>query len=165
GIAASSGAPGRLERVERSDGSGPLVLVDYAHSPDAIEEVVRSLLPLVEGRLITLFGCGGDRDAGKRPLMARAAAHAHQVVLTSDNPRSEDPEQILDDAEEGLRGGSTPYRRIADRAAAIREAIAGATAGDVVLLAGKGHESYQELATGRIEFDDRVEAFAALEAM
>ena len=164
GLTAARGAPGRLERVHGPPGT-PRVLVDYAHSPEALTEVVGSLKPLVAGRLITVFGCGGDRDAGKRPLMARAASASDFVVLTSDNPRTEDPEAILDDAEAGLVGSNTPYAREADRAAAIARAIDEAKPNDVVLLAGKGHERYQEVAGERLEFDDRRVAAAVLDAL
>jgi len=164
GLAAARGAPGRLERVSGPSG-GPRVLVDYAHSPEAIEEVITALQPLVSGRLILLFGCGGDRDVGKRPLMARAASAADFVVLTSDNPRTEDPEEILNHAEAGLVQSSTPYRRVVDRAQAIAAAVKEAGPEDVVLIAGKGHETYQEIDGQRLEFDDRLVAADALGAM
>lgn len=165
GLREATGAPGRLERVERADGRGPLVLVDYAHTPDALAGVQAALRPLFDGALVTVFGAGGDRDAGKRPAMGAAvAAGSDRAVLTSDNPRTEDPEAILDAVEAGLVEGGASYRRITDRAEAIAAAIAQADDRDVVLLAGKGHEPYQELADGRIDFDDREHARAALEA-
>jgi UDP-N-acetylmuramyl-tripeptide synthetase len=167
-------APGRMERVQRSDGRGPLVVVDYAHSPDALTTALASLRPFVPGRLVTVFGCGGDRDVGKRPLMAAAAwAGSDAIVMTSDNPRSEEPDAILDDMEPGLPGGltpataladldTTPITRIADRRDAIRAAIAAAGTGDLVLVAGKGHEMTQDTNGRSVHFDDREEARQAL---
>ncbi len=161
GWATTKGAPGRLERVE---GQGPRVLVDYAHTPDAISQVVAALRPLVPGELVVVFGCGGDRDAGKRPLMARAAAAADAVIATSDNPRHEDPDAILDAVVPGFEGSETPWRRITDRAQAIATAIAEAQPDDVILIAGKGHEDYQVVGDHKLPFDDRAVARAALEA-
>ena len=156
------GAPGRLERVE---GSGPLVLVDYAHTPDALRRVLATLRPLTPGRLHVVFGAGGDRDPGKRPLMGQAAAEgADHVVLTTDNPRSEDPEAILDAIQAGLVGASVPCVRLVDRSKAIFAAIDQAADSDLVLIAGKGHETYQEVAGQRLPFDDREQARLALEA-
>jgi UDP-N-acetylmuramoyl-L-alanyl-D-glutamate--2,6-diaminopimelate ligase len=164
GCAQTRGAAGRLERVERDDGSGPVVLVDYAHSPDALRAALLALSALQPARIITLFGCGGDRDPGKRPLMAQAAATASDlVVLTSDNPRNEDPEKILDATEKGLVGSSTPYKRISDRAEAIMHAIKCAREGEVVLIAGKGHERTQEILGVQHPFDDCEQARRALE--
>jgi len=163
GWKATPGAPGRLERVVREDRVGPTVLVDYAHSDDALARVLSGLRPLTGGRITTVFGCGGDRDAGKRPLMAAAAAAGSDaLVLTSDNPRGEDPEAILDAMEPGLTGCDIPWQRIADRAAAIGAAIGSAGADDVVLIAGKGHETYQEVGGERLAFDDRLVARQAL---
>ena len=165
GWSTTRGAPGRLERVTRIDGEGPLVLVDYAHSDEALREVLRTLRPLVQGQLGLVFGCGGDRDAGKRALMGRAAGEgADWVVLTSDNPRSEDPEAILDGAALGLESCSTPYQRQADRAQAIAGAVARARQEDVVVIAGKGHETTQEIGGVLHPFDDRDHARRALEA-
>jgi UDP-N-acetylmuramoyl-L-alanyl-D-glutamate--2,6-diaminopimelate ligase len=168
-LAALTPAPGRMQRL---GGAGkPLAVVDYAHSPDALEVVLMSLRPLAQassGRLICVFGCGGDRDRGKRPLMgAIAARNADQVVLTSDNPRSEDPLAIIADTLEGVLGeaqaGQEP-QVIVDRRAAITAAIAGAGAGDIVLIAGKGHEDYQESAGRRVPFQDASVAAEALSA-
>jgi UDP-N-acetylmuramoyl-L-alanyl-D-glutamate--2,6-diaminopimelate ligase len=162
--------PGRMQRL--GGGGKPLAVVDYAHSPDALEEVLMSLRPLAEtdaGRLICVFGCGGDRDRGKRALMgAIAARSSDQVVLTSDNPRSEDPLAIITDILEGVLGeeqrpGQAPLV-IADRREALVATIAGATAGDVVLVAGKGHEDYQEVAGQRIPFSDAAVIAEALAA-
>lgn len=158
GLASCAPVPGRLERV--SEGT-PVVLVDYAHTPDALDRVLRSVKPLVRGRLITVFGCGGDRDPTKRAPMARAAcAHSDLCVATSDNPRTEDPEKILADIARGLSGA---HEVRPDRRDAIRRAIRYAADDDVVLIAGKGHETYQILGHERVDFDDRVEARRALE--
>jgi UDP-N-acetylmuramoyl-L-alanyl-D-glutamate--2,6-diaminopimelate ligase len=140
-----------------------LVVVDYAHTDDALRNVIHVARQLTSGRVITLFGCGGDRDRTKRPLMGMAAAEASDyVVLTSDNPRSEDPLAIINDATVGLRRFDTPHAIEVDRATAIRLALAQARPGDIVLLAGKGHENYQVLADRTIHFDDREVALAAL---
>jgi len=165
GLSAARGAPGRLERVASTQAVGPTVLVDYAHTPDALSEVVASLRKVAPGRLIVLFGCGGDRDVGKRALMSSAAARGDFIVLTNDNPRGEDPEAILDDAEVGLKASSTPYLRIADRGAAIAAAIHEAGPGDVVLLAGKGHETHQDFGDHQVAFDDRQVAAAVLRTL
>ena len=167
-LAALTPPPGRMQRL--GGGAKPLAVVDYAHSPDALEEVLMSLRPLVGahgGRLICIFGCGGDRDRGKRTLMgAIAARNADHVVLTNDNPRSEDPLEIITDILEGVLGeeqrpGKAPLV-MADRREAIASTLAGAGAGDVVLIAGKGHEDYQETAGQRVSFSDAAEAAAAL---
>lgn len=166
--AALSPVPGRMHAAW-TDGPAelPLVLVDYAHTPDALEKALQALQPLVThrgGRLWCVFGCGGDRDRSKRPLMAAAAEReAARLVLTSDNPRSEDPLQILLDMQVGL---SEPVRAIVepDRAEAIRHAVDLADARDVILLAGKGHEDYQETAGQRRPFSDGVEGRLALQA-
>ena len=144
--------PGRLERVTDN---GPLqVFVDYAHTPDALVNVLRTIRALKPKRIITVFGCGGDRDRTKRPKMARAAEEGSDIcVLTSDNPRSEDPHAIIADAAAGFtRSG---HLQIADRREAIYTAIQNAWQGDIVLIAGKGHENYQEVQGKRTPFDDR----------
>lgn len=152
--------PGRLERVPGGDGY--TVLVDYAHTDDALRHVLSTLRPLCVGRLLVLAGCGGDRDRSKRPLMARAAVElADFSVFTSDNPRSEDPLAILGEMEAGARG-QAPYQIIPDRAAAIAEIVGMARAGDVVVLAGKGHENTQEIHGERKPFSDVEEARKAL---
>jgi UDP-N-acetylmuramoyl-L-alanyl-D-glutamate--2,6-diaminopimelate ligase len=156
---------GRLEPVTAS-GSDIRIFVDYAHTDDAIANVLSALRPLVPagGRLITVFGCGGDRDRSKRPRMARAAwRDSDAVVVTSDNPRTEDPEAIIDEIMMGVpdwRGRATV--READRAAAIEHAVGSAGRGDVILIAGKGHEDYQIVGTAKRHFDDRVVAAEAL---
>ena len=156
-----SGAPGRFERVEHDRGFA--VVVDYAHSDDALLNVLRTAQEVVVGKIITVFGCGGDRDRSKRAPMGEAAGSLSDVViLTSDNPRTEDPEQILCDAEEGIRKTGKPYRKIADRREAIHEAINQAQKGDLVLIAGKGHEDYQILGREVFHFDDCEVAREAL---
>jgi UDP-N-acetylmuramyl-tripeptide synthetase len=159
--------PGRLELVEAPTGRsrGPRVFVDYAHTPDALDKVCRTLAEVCEGKLHVVFGCGGDRDRTKRAPMAKAvAAHAHHAYLTSDNPRHEEPEAILDEVEPGFVGSSCDRRRIVDRAEAIRAAVASSAAEDTVLIAGKGHETYQIFKDTMVPFDDRQEAARALAA-
>ena len=142
--------PGRLERI--ADTPCP-VLRDYAHTPDALERVLVTLRPLTRGKLYVVFGAGGDRDRGKRPLMGEVATRGADVaIVTSDNPRTEDPDEIIDDIEQGMRGAHT---RITDRRAAIRHALNSARADDIVLLAGKGHETYQIIGTEKQSFDER----------
>ena len=156
-----TGAPGRFERVPH-DGDFSVV-VDYAHSDDALLNVLRTAREVVKGKIITVFGCGGDRDRTKRAPMGEAAGSLSDVViLTSDNPRTEDPEQILCDAEEGIRKTGKPYRKIADRSDAIHQAISEARTGDLVLIAGKGHEDYQIIGREVFHFDDKEVARAAL---
>jgi UDP-N-acetylmuramoyl-L-alanyl-D-glutamate--2,6-diaminopimelate ligase len=137
-------------------------IVDYAHTPDSLENVLKATRPFVEGQLICVFGCGGDRDRTKRPMMGKIAAElADRVVVTSDNPRTEDPERILEDIVAGIPD-SVEALVIGDRAQAIRTAIAQAQPGDGVVIAGKGHEDYQILGTEKIHFDDREQARLAL---
>lgn len=152
--------PGRLERL--GGGPQPLVVVDYAHTPDALEKALEALRPTVAAghKLVCVFGCGGDRDAGKRPMMGRSASRlADEVIVTSDNPRGELPRAIIDQV---LAGTSGPVEAIEERQVAIFTAVSHARAGDVVLLAGKGHETYQEIAGVRHPFSDREVAAAAL---
>jgi UDP-N-acetylmuramoyl-L-alanyl-D-glutamate--2,6-diaminopimelate ligase len=167
GIAQCSAVPGRFERVDC--GQPFLVVVDYAHTEDALRNTIataRALVADAKGRVITLFGCGGDRDRSKRPHMGMAAAElSDSVVLTSDNPRSEDPLSIMTDAMVGLGRFDTPHIAEPDRAKAIRAALGQARAGDVVLLAGKGHETYQILKSGTIHFDDRETAREVLRSL
>ena len=169
GIARLASVPGRLERIEND--LDITVLVDYAHTPDALEKVLQAVRSLAMGKLIALFGCGGDRDRGKRPLMGEIAGRlSDRVVLTSDNPRTEEPLRILEEIEEGIRKAGLKKIRISkfqirsegkgywiesDRRAAIRLALRLARAGDLVLIAGKGHEDYQVIGSKRIRFDDR----------
>jgi UDP-N-acetylmuramoyl-L-alanyl-D-glutamate--2,6-diaminopimelate ligase len=144
---------------------GPTVIVDYAHKPDALDKLLRAVRELARGRrLVLLFGCGGDRDKGKRPQMGEIAGRlADYTILTSDNPRSEEPETILDEIEDGMRSVSpAQYARIVDRREAIATAIAAASPDDIVVIAGKGHESYQVVGDQINHFDDREEAELAL---
>lgn len=155
--------PGRVQKL--GGGERPLIVVDYAHTPDALDKVLAALIEVARargGQLFCLFGCGGDRDKGKRALMGEAASRfAAKVFVTSDNPRSEDPKSIIDAIVAGVR---VPHEIHVDRRAAIRAAVAQANKGDVVLLAGKGHETYQEIAGKRLPFSDIEEAEAALKA-
>ncbi|MDX2179858.1 MAG: UDP-N-acetylmuramoyl-L-alanyl-D-glutamate--2,6-diaminopimelate ligase [Bryobacteraceae bacterium] len=163
GIALCAAVPGRFERV--AEGQPFLVVVDYAHTPDALRNVILAARALKPERVITLFGCGGERDRAKRPLMGAAAAElSDYVVVTSDNPRSEDPDAIIDDILPGLAGHRTDFYVEADRSRAIAHALSVARPGDIVLLAGKGHETYQILPTGTVHFDDREVARAHLRA-
>ncbi len=143
----------------------PLVVIDYAHTPDALEKVLGALRPLAEGRsgrLWCVFGCGGERDAGKRPVMAAAAEQgADQVVVTSDNPRGEDPSAIISQILQGF-SRSARVEVLADRAQAIAQTVSRANARDVILIAGKGHENYQESAGIKLPFSDKAQAEAAL---
>ena len=164
GLATTPPVPGRFELVDC--GQDFTVAVDYAHKPDALERLLRSARHLAPQHLITVFGCGGDRDRGKRPLMGRiAATHSDVVVVTSDNPRSEPPDHIIAEIVGGAQtvpGGRSRLVVEPDRARAIRTAIGLARTGDLVLIAGKGHETYQLFADHRIEFDDRAQARAVL---
>ena len=163
GIAACSGVPGRFERVD--EGQPFAVVVDYSHTHDALRNAISVARTLDAKRVITLFGCGGDRDRVKRPLMGQVAGELSDlVILTSDNPRSEDPLQIMNDVLVGLRRTDTRTIVEPDRAAAIRKAIEEAHAGDIVILAGKGHETYQIFRDRTIHFDDREVAREALRA-
>ncbi len=164
GLASFRGVPGRMERVAAPAGALlPAVLVDYAHTPDGLENALAACRPFTGGRLICVFGCGGDRDRIKRPQMAAIAARlADAVVVTSDNPRTEDPQRILDDVVAGIPAG-TELVVEGDRAKAIAAAIAAAAPADLVLIAGKGHEDYQILGTTKVHFDDREEAARALQ--
>lgn len=163
GIEACAGVPGRFERVD--EGQPFAVVVDYSHTHEALRNAISVARTLDAARVITLFGCGGDRDRSKRPLMGQVAGESSDlVILTSDNPRSEDPLQIMNDVLVGLRRTDTRTIVEPDRAAAIRKAIEEARAGDVVILAGKGHETYQIFRDRTIHFDDREVAREALRA-
>ncbi len=164
GIAALPLVPGRFERVD--EGQLFLVVVDYAHTDDALRNVLKAARELTRNRLIVVFGCGGDRDRAKRPLMGEAASSLSDLaVLTSDNPRSEDPIRIMSDAIVGLQKTGKPYLAEVDREVAIRKALEQAREGDVVVLAGKGHETYQVLREQTIPFDDREVARRVLREM
>ncbi len=166
GVAALSGVPGRFEAIEA--GQDFQVLVDYAHTPDSLDNVLVSARRLVPegGRLLVVFGCGGDRDRGKRPQMGRIAAYrADMAIVTSDNPRSEDPARILDDIVAGMDGGRAERLVDEDRRSAIERAVAGARRGDVLVIAGKGHETGQEHNGVVRPFDDREVAREVLETL
>ena len=159
-----SSVPGRFELIE--EGQDFAVVVDYAHTPDGLQNILETAKAIKENRIIIVFGCGGDRDVTKRPIMGRIAAeYGDKIYVTSDNPRTEDPVQIVKDVEvgvkEALRDG-TSYEVIVDRREAINHAIHDAKAGDIVIIAGKGHENYQILKNETIHFDDREEARKAL---
>ncbi|QSJ14628.1 UDP-N-acetylmuramoyl-L-alanyl-D-glutamate--2,6-diaminopimelate ligase [Nostoc sp. UHCC 0702] len=157
------GVPGRMERVQITSKQDISVIVDYAHTPDSLENLLKAARPFIPGKMICVFGCGGDRDRTKRPKMGKIAADLADVaVVTSDNPRTEDPERILQDILAGIPQTANPTV-IGDRATAIRTAILQAQPGDGVLLAGKGHEDYQILGTEKIHFDDREHARDALQ--
>jgi UDP-N-acetylmuramoyl-L-alanyl-D-glutamate--2,6-diaminopimelate ligase len=160
GLAGAERVPGRFEPVD--EGQPFAVFVDYSHQPDALEAVLRTARELTHGRLIVVFGAGGDRDRGKRPLMGRAAAeHADVAIVTSDNPRNEDPQAIIAQVAQG----APDAERVVDRREAIERAVALAAPGDVVVVAGKGHERYQEFEQGRtVAFDDVAVAREALRA-
>ena len=175
GVAACPQVPGRVERVDAGRDGEPTVLVDYAHTPDAVDKLLRTVRPLARGRLITVFGCGGDRDRTKRAPMAEAVARwSDRAIATSDNPRTEAPDAILAEVvlglarlarvePEALDGADASYASIVDRRAAIERAIAIARPDDTVVIAGKGHEDYQIVGRERLPFDDRVEARRALD--
>jgi UDP-N-acetylmuramoyl-L-alanyl-D-glutamate--2,6-diaminopimelate ligase len=153
--------PGRMETIDEGQAFG--VIVDYAHTEDSLAALLSAVREMTEGRVITVFGCGGDRDRTKRPRMGAAAMRGSDlVIVTSDNPRTEDPLAIIAEVEAGMAGGTTPYLVIPDRAEAIRTAVGRAAGGDVVVLAGKGHEDYQIIGEVKHHFDDREEARKAL---
>jgi UDP-N-acetylmuramoyl-L-alanyl-D-glutamate--2,6-diaminopimelate ligase len=157
-----AGVPGRMERVQLDFNQDINVIVDYAHTPDSLKNLLKAARPFITGKMICVFGCGGDRDRTKRPLMGKIAAQlADLAVVTSDNPRTENPEQILKDVVAGIPDNVKPLV-IGDRATAIATAIKNAQPGDGVLIAGKGHEDYQILGTEKIHFDDREQARIAL---
>ncbi len=157
-----SGVPGRMEKVQVTEEQDVSVIVDYAHTPDSLENLLKAARPFIPGRMICVFGCGGDRDRTKRPILGKIAAELSDLaVVTSDNPRTEDPEKILQDILEGISPEVKPLV-IGDRSQAIHAAIMEAQPGDGVLIAGKGHEDYQILGTEKIHFDDREQARDAL---
>jgi UDP-N-acetylmuramoyl-L-alanyl-D-glutamate--2,6-diaminopimelate ligase len=157
--------PGRVERVQVSDDQDVTVVVDYAHTPDSLESLLKAMRPFTQRELICVFGCGGDRDRTKRPLMGGIAARlADRIYVTSDNPRTEDPQKILDDVVVGVNAniGDKPMTIECDRHKCIQIAISDAQSGDTILIAGKGHEDYQIIGKEKIHFDDREEAQSAL---
>jgi len=164
GLESAPQVPGRLERIDV--GQPFAVVVDYAHTPDSLEKAISALRSVTEGRVIVVFGCGGDRDPGKRSVMGAAAGGAADyVVITSDNPRSEDPVGIILQVEDGMRDTSAAYEVEVDRRAAIRRAVGLAQSGDSVLIAGKGHEDYQIFADRTVHFDDREVAREELQLL
>jgi UDP-N-acetylmuramoyl-L-alanyl-D-glutamate--2,6-diaminopimelate ligase len=165
GIRSLAAVPGRLERVD--EGQDFHVFVDYAHTDSALETILKLIGSLPHERVITVVGCGGDRDRTKRGPMGVAACRGSDLaIFTSDNPRSEDPAAILKDIEDGVRAaGPVNYKIVPDRAEAIAAAVAEARTGDAVLIAGKGHEDYQILRDRTIPFDDREAARAALKKL
>ena len=153
-ISKSNGVKGRIEVVPTD--TDYTIIIDYAHSPDGLENIISSLREIAEGRVVTLFGCGGDRDKTKRPKMGKIAAELSDFcVVTSDNPRSENPTAIIEDILEGMKETKTPYKVVENRKEAIRWAMENAEKNDIILLAGKGHETYQILPSGTIRFDER----------
>lgn len=164
GLESARQVPGRLERVDA--GQEFAVYVDYAHTPDSLEKALAAVRDVTAGRVIVVFGCGGDRDPEKRPLMGRAAAlGADHIVITSDNPRTEDPIGIILQIEDGVRQGDASYETVPDRRAAIALALEQAGASDSVLIAGKGHEGYQIFSDRTVDFDDRMVAAEELERL
>jgi UDP-N-acetylmuramoyl-L-alanyl-D-glutamate--2,6-diaminopimelate ligase len=152
GIAGLEQLPGRVEVIS---GKGRSAVVDYAHTPDALSRLLTDMRDLTSKRVISVFGCGGDRDQGKRPEMGRIGAELSDlVIITSDNPRTEDPQKIIEDIVSGLPEGSS-YEVEPDRERAIEKAIQASDEGDLIVVAGKGHEDYQILGTRKIHFDDR----------
>jgi len=166
GLREIEGVPGRFESVRQ--GQPFLVIVDYAHTPDGLENVLRTAKEITTGKLITVFGCGGDRDRTKRPLMGKVAAnYSDYLIVTSDNPRTEDPQAIIRDILPGIEksGAQANYRVLADRREAIAYACSAASPGDTVLIAGKGHEDYQIIGTKKTHFDDREEVRNSLRGL
>ncbi len=158
-----TGVPGRMERVQVQPDQDISVIVDYAHTPDSLENALKAARPFIAGRMICVFGCGGDRDRTKRPKMGRIAyEQSDRAIITSDNPRTEDPAQILQDVVAGIEGPLDAEQVVCDRAQAIRSAILQAQPEDGIVIAGKGHEDYQILGTEKIHFDDREQAREAL---
>ena len=160
GIGSIATVPGRMEPVDA--GQPFAVVVDYAHTPDSILGVLRGARALADGQVIVVFGCGGDRDRAKRPMMGRAASeHADLTIVTSDNPRHEDPAEIIAEVVAGILPGAS-YRVEIDRRAAIHDAVVSARPGDIVVIAGKGHETTQSVGDETVPFDDREVARAAI---
>ena len=164
-ISKSKGVKGRIEVVPTPN-QDYTVIIDYAHSPDGLENIISSLKEIANGRVVTVFGCGGDRDRTKRPKMGKIAAELSDFcVVTSDNPRSENPSAIIEDILEGMKDTATPYEVVENRKEAIAWAMKNAQPNDIILLAGKGHETYQILPTGTIHFDEREAVAEVLEEL
>ena len=161
GLALATGVVGRVEVVPTD--TDYTVIIDYAHSPDGLENIITCVKEFAEGRVITLFGCGGDRDNTKRPIMGEIAGKLSDFsIITSDNPRTENPDSIIDEIEEGMKKTDGRYIRITDRRCAIAHALDMAQAGDVIILAGKGQETYQIIGKERFDFDERIEVYKHL---
>ncbi len=164
GLEAIQSVPGRIEMLQTN--TPYKIILDYSHSPDALKNILKTVRQFARGRVIALFGCGGDRDHAKRPIMGRIGGQlADFCVLTSDNPRSEDPMQILKSIEEGIRPTGKPYTVIENRREAIRYAMTIAQEGDIIVLAGKGHETYQEIMGVKRPFDEKTVVRELLEEM
>ena len=161
-LAQAPQVPGRLERVKAAADGGVSVFVDYAHTPDALAKAIASIKALAEARTIVVFGCGGNRDTAKRSIMGKTALDADYAIVTSDNPRNEQPAAIIQDIVSGM-GASERYEVVEDRRAAIARAIAIAEPGDAILGAGEGHEDYQIMGDEVLHFDDREVAAEELE--
>ena len=147
--------PGRSELVDNKKEIP--IMIDYAHSPESLENILRAVKSYTRGKVIAVFGCGGDRDSGKRPLMGEIAGRvADYTFITSDNPRTEDPEKIIIQIEEGMKKTKGNYKTVIDRTEAIKEAIQMATKRDIIVLAGKGHEPYQEINGEKYPYDERI---------
>lgn len=162
-LSQATAPPGRFERVGESQNY--IVIVDYAHTPDSLENVLKTSqeIKVPEGKITTVFGCGGDRDRGKRAEMAKIASdYSDAIIITNDNPRTEDPDQIFEDIKKGLSNNQTPTTIIPDRKEAIQEAIKAAQKNDIILIAGKGHEDYQLIGTTKHPFDDRKIAMESI---
>ena len=163
-LSETGGIRGRFETIKGPEGFN--AIVDYAHTPDGLENILNTAREFAEGRIITVFGCGGDRDSTKRPIMGEIAGRLSDFcIITSDNPRTEDPEKIIDDVEEGTKKSGCPYIRVTDRKEAVFKAVSAAQPGDLIIVAGKGHEDYQIFADKTVHFDDSEvirEAFSKL---
>ncbi|MBJ80538.1 MAG: UDP-N-acetylmuramoyl-L-alanyl-D-glutamate--2,6-diaminopimelate ligase [Myxococcales bacterium] len=164
GLACLPQVAGRMQRINKND--EPLVLVDYAHTPDALEKALKTINEIAKARVYCVFGCGGDRDQSKRPVMgAIVGKYASRAWITNDNPRGEDPQAIANEIEKGLQENSTiEYDIVLDRRQAIKEAISAAERNDIILIAGKGHETIQTVGENKLTFDDALESRAALDA-
>ena len=164
GVNMIKGVPGRIQNIKNDKGFN--VIVDYAHTPDGLENIINSVRGFTKGKIITVFGCGGDRDRKKRPIMGEIVSKLSDFsVLTSDNPRSEEPSSIIKEIETGVKPITKNYISIVDRKEAIFKAIAMAGKGDSVIIAGKGHEDYEIFADRTIHFDDTEVAKEALDAL
>ena len=164
GLKRTKGVPGRFETIPNNKGIS--VIVDYAHTPDALENILNTAKGFCNGNIITVFGCGGDRDKTKRPLMGKIAQNlSDKIIITSDNPRTEKPQLIIENILEGIDKNNNNYKVIENRENAIREAIKIAKKGDIVIVAGKGHENYQIIGKIKYDFDDKVVAKSAIDEL